>query len=128
MNSLTFLYVVYIVSIIILLIGILINVAYILPLQIKQAKVKNGLASLRRLMLAQGFLNLAVGTFLVIALTSRFFMHGEIIRYVAVILVLFISISFFTFTSIWVIMYRQQFTAKQVKLHEKIEEIENKKK
>lgn len=126
MDSLTFLYTVYLISILILIVGVLINIAYILPLQIKQARVKNGLAMLRRLMLAQGFLNLLVGTLLISALTSRFFVHGEEARYIGVTLVLLISLGFLTFTSIWVAMYRQQFTPKQVELHEKIDEIENK--
>lgn len=126
MNSLTFLYIIYIISIIILLIGVLINAIYILPLQIKQAKVKNGLAGLRIFMLAQGSLNLLVGIFLIIALASRFFTEGDTVRYATATIMFVISIAFFTFTLIWVFMYRQQFTPRQVKLHAKIEKEEKK--
>lgn len=120
MNSLTFLYIIYFLSIILLICGVLQNIVYLLPLQIKQARVRNGLASLRRLMLMQGFLNLIVGLVAIASLTSRFFISGDLARYVTVLLVLAFSLGFFTFTTIWVLMYKQQFTNTQKRLHDKI--------
>lgn len=72
-------------------------------------------------MLIQGFLNEVTGICLILALLSRFFVHGDLMRYVSVSTIFMIALVFFTFTCVWALMYRQQFTPKQVKLHEKIE-------
>ena len=103
-----------------LIVGILISALFIIPLQVKQAKVKNGLAMLRRLMLLQGILNLLVGVAAISAITSAYFTEIEATRYVSMIMVLIFSVSFLTFIVIWVIMYRQQFSTDQKRLHEKV--------
>lgn len=120
MNLPEILRIIYILSIVILLVGAIINLIYIIPLQIKQAKVKDGLAMLRSLMLMQGVLNSAVGMVSVTVLTLPLIFYGKDISAITVALVFIFALGFFTFTAIWVIMYRQQFTPKQKRLHAKI--------
>lgn len=51
----------YLISVLALIIGCFIVLKFVVPLQIKQAGVKNGLKHLRRLLLIQGFTHLITG-------------------------------------------------------------------
>lgn len=119
-DSLQFLFIVYIVCIFIHCASFLTTLFFIIPLQIKKAHVKNGLSSLRHKLLAKGILSLMISAITIFVLTSRFFISGELIRYLNTTLI-------FLFTSFWFIkqiiewsIYHTQFTEDQIRLHHKI--------
>lgn len=121
-----FLYTIYFLSIIIIVIGLIINTVYLMPLFVKLARVKNGLAKLRKLMLVQAVLNELLGISALLTLTLRFFIDGEFARYSITLFVLLFSLFFLALIGVWAIMFKQQFTPRQIELHEKIDKQEKK--
>jgi len=99
---------------------------FVVPLQIEKVGVKNGLAVLRKKQLAKGVLSLFMSAITITILSARFFISGELARY-------FIAALVFLFCLFWLIkqliessIYHTQFTADQVKLHDKIERAKRK--
>lgn len=127
-DSLLFLYIVYIYAIFFFIISIIVSVSMVLPLVWKQAKVKNGLRKLRYQMLARQMLGVALSITFVFALTSRFFISGDLNRYIIVCMVLLSSLIILCKTLIDFVAYRQQFTAENISFHAKVEEQELKEK
>lgn len=124
MDSLLFLYIFYFISIFLYVLTVIVTTAFVIPLQVKQAFVRNGLAILRRQLLFKGVLSLIVALVSILALTSRYFIDGELNRYVIVILILIHSTSTFGKSVIDLIVYHQQYSPENKLRHEKIEKME----
>lgn len=125
-NSLVFLYAVYIVSIIILVVAGIIAAAFVIPLQLKEARVKNGLARLRKQMLAKGIFTEIVIIFSLFSLTGRFIIHDTTtLRYTITLVILFFALFILFGVVLDYLIYNQNYTEKNKKLHEKIEQMEN---
>lgn len=112
MNSLTFLYTFYFISIFICILAFIITLAFVLPLQIKEAMVKNGLSKLRKLMLMSGIVMIIMEIAAILSLTLRFFVSGDLARYSTVILIFIFSLGMLAFAIIKRTIYKQQFVEK----------------
>lgn len=129
MTSLSVLYVVYFFSIGIFIVAGLLTLAMVIPLQVAESRVKNGLHKLRQQLLAKGVLSEIAVIVSVFALTSRFFITvPDTNRYVITILVLTLALCTLGNSHIDSRIYRQQYTLENKKLHEKIEKLEKSKK
>lgn len=127
-SSLTFLYIVYIISIISLTIAGVITAMFVIPLQYQQSKVKNGLASLRRQMLLKGVLALIVIILAIFCLSGRFIISDTtILRYTITSMILVFSLGILGKAIIDFQIYHQQYSDKSKQLHQKIDEAEKKK-
>lgn len=124
-DSLLFLYIVYIGSIIIHILALIVHATYVIPLQIREARVQNGLKTLRILMLASGLTMVLISLITIFVLSMRFFVPaGDLSRYLAVSLILLHSIGFLVFALIKRKMYQQQYSIKQKELHSKMATLE----
>ncbi len=126
MDSLQVLYAVYFLAIFIHVVALVNTALYVIPLQVKEARVKNGLAKLRILMLFSGVITILLSALSIIVLSLRFFIDGEVARYTIVSLVLLHSLGFLASSLITRKMYRQQYSEKQKLFHEKIDALERK--
>lgn len=124
--SLQVLYVIYTLSILIYAITIIVSTAFVIPLQKKEAQVRNGLAPLRRMLLKKGFLALIVAATSIIALTTRFFSSGDVARYVTIITVFANSIGNLSMMVIDSVIYRQNYSEESIERHRIMEEMESK--
>lgn len=104
------LYIVYFISIGIQVVALLVALAFVIPLQIKEARIIDGLTRLRKLMLASGITIITLSTVSVIVLSARFFIPVAYIRYITVFLVLAHSIGFL----ILALILRSIYTSKYV--------------
>lgn len=121
----TFLYVVFSLSIFVLIVAAVVAGAFVIPLQMKEAGVKNGLNKLRKQLLLKGFLDFGMIIIAVSTLLMRYVIHDqEVLRYLTVTLVFFFSISFLGHVLIDFLTYRQNYTPENKKIHAQIEEIE----
>lgn len=123
-DSLQFLYDVYLVSIAIHIVSIVLGLWDDVPLLIKESRVQNGLRLLRQLTLVSGMVNLVADLASVVVLSLRFFIDGDLARYMIVSLLLIHALCFLGQRVIKSIMIRQQFTEKQKEFHEKIAKLE----
>lgn len=123
-NSLTFLYVVYFISVAIHAFTLFFALAFVIPLQVREARVRNGLVKLRKLMLTGGIIIISLSMISILALTSRYYLDGVIVRYVTVALILLHSLGFLSFTLIQRAIYKSQYSERQKDLHEKIAKLE----
>lgn len=100
MNSQTFLYVVYLLSIGIHVIALIISLVFVLPLQIKESKVKDGIATLRKQLLLMGINIIFLSVVTIIVLSYRLFvtLPQELMRYLVTSLVLLHSLGFLMFS------------------------------
>lgn len=85
---------VYLVAIIIHVVSIFICGYFTLPLQIKEAFVRNGLARLRKELLMFGATIIALGIITVITLGIRFISTAYWVRYIALALIVCHSLGF----------------------------------
>lgn len=123
-NSLQFLYSIYMLCIVISIITLITTLFFVVPLQFKRAGVKNGLQSLRKKLLTKGILSVFMSIATVIILVSRFFASGDIIRYTNTILILLFVVFWFIREVIESSIYHTQFTEDQIDLHRKIHNAE----
>ena len=129
MESLNFLYTVFFISIILHIAAGIITAAFVIPLQLQQVGVKNGLAKLRKQMVVKGFLSLVVIMSSILALTLRYVIHDiDILRYIIVTLILIHSLGALGKSYIDYEIYHQQYTEENKEIHEKIEREELKRK
>lgn len=127
--GLTFLYIVYFFSIILHVISVVIVAFFIIPLQIKEALVQDGLSRLRKLLLLFGIDIVGVGIASILSLGIRFFINDMVIlRYAVVFLVLVHAIGFLGFSLIGYSMYTSQYTPEIKEAHKIAHKIEKKKK
>lgn len=128
LNSLEFLYAIYIFTIGLHLFAGVIVAAFVIPLQTKQAGVKNGLIKLRQQMLIKGLLAFVVITASVIVLSARFFVDdSEALRYAIVTLVLIHGLGVLGKSIIDYQIYHTQYSADSVEKHAQIAKREAKK-
>jgi D-alanyl-lipoteichoic acid acyltransferase DltB (MBOAT superfamily) len=127
MNTLTanLLYAVYISSIVIHIIALYVTVAYVIPLQIKEAKVKNGLKRLRVQMLASGITLIILSLVSIITLSIPLIINTNITKYATIFLVLIHSIGFLTFSLIKRAMYHSQYSDSSKADHVEIAKLED---
>lgn len=112
MSSLTFLYTFYFISIGICVLGLINTLAYVFPLQIREAKVVDGLEKLRILMLIYGTINIIINTTIILSLSLRFFITGDFARYSIVLLIFIISLGILFSSLIMRKIYTQNFVEK----------------
>lgn len=115
-----------ILSIIIRIITSIILLWLVIPLQIKQAQVKNGLKTLRKALLLSGLLLFLIDTVGLIIIVIRPIANSATIKLVIDIASIINSIGLFSLGILWFLIYKQQFTDKNIKLHEKVEKREKK--
>jgi len=125
MTSLNILYVVYLISIIIYIITVFLDVAFVLPLQAKEARIKNGLTLLRKQLLLRGIVGILVALASISALASRYFpANTEVIRYIALFFVLVSALGSLVKAIIDYMIYHQQYSDESIKRHQKIAKLE----
>lgn len=124
-NSIRFLYSGYIISIISLSIAGLITAMFVIPLQYRQSKVKNGLAALRRQMLLKGILALTVIVLAIFCLSGRFFINDPaILRYSITGMIIVFSLGILGKAIIDFQIYHQQYSDENKHRHEEIDKVE----
>lgn len=117
----------YAISIIVIFIAGAIVASTVIPLQWKEAEVKNGLRTLRKQMLAKGLLTLTIVTAALIALTIRYFITDlDLARIIISGLVICFALSLLGKALIDYKIYHQSYTPENKKLHEKFEVLEEK--
>lgn len=126
-NSFLFLYIIFALSIIILVIAGIVVAAFVIPLQYKESKVKNGLATLRKHMLIKGLLAETVILLAIFCLIARFIIpNADILRYLITGMILVFSLGLLGKALIDFKIYHQQYTPESKKLHERIAQMEHK--
>lgn len=123
-DSLTFLYIGYFVAIFLYIATFVLETSTVLPLQFRQAGVKNGLKKLRDQLLAKGMMTDLVAITSIIALTSRYFIDGELNRIVIVIVILTNAFGTFYKSYLDNRIYNQEYTEDNILRHEKIDKFE----
>lgn len=123
-DSLQFLYIVYFVSIVVLVISVIITSFFVIPLQYKESKVRNGLLPLRMNLLKYGSTILFLSVLTIITLSLRFIVSGDLARYMIVILILFYSIGFLYLSIIGARIWRTNYSAENKELHRRIDLLE----
>lgn len=124
-NSLSFLYIAFFIAIVLHVAAGVIITAFVIPLQVKQVGVKNGLRSLREQMLMKGFLSLTVIVASILALTLRYIIPDpEILRYVIVTLILVHAIGMLGKAIIDLKIYHGQYSQESKDLHARIDVLE----
>lgn len=102
---------------------------FVIPLQVKEARVKNGLALLRKQLLAFGFLVATLAIVGATVLTLRYFVPDQETRMtITVMLVLAHSLGFLGMAVIGYKMYHQQYTDESKLLHAKLDKLEKRRK
>lgn len=120
----TILYTIFILSIITHVAAGIITAAFVIPLQVKQAGVKNGLRLLRKQMLAKGFLALFITVISIVVLTLRYIYDGDFLPYAITGLVLLHALGVLGKSVIDYEIYHHQYSPESKRMHEKIEAIE----
>lgn len=119
------LYFFYMLSIALHFLSVVIAFIFCLPLQIREARVQDGLKMLRYQLLAFGIIIIALGIVSIAVLGIRFFLEGDAARYVTIVLVMAHAIGFLGFAVIGSLMYRQQYSEESKSLHKEIAKIKN---
>lgn len=120
----SFVYLMYVLSILFYIASFITATFFLVPLQFKQALVKNGLSILRRQMLRKGMLSIFVSLAGVIVLTSRFYVGNEIAQIIIPLFVLVNSFCFFLIVLIGSRIYHYHYTDKNIRLHERLDKLE----
>lgn len=98
-----------------------------IPLQIKEAKVSNGLKILRIQMLASGLTAIFLNIISIVVLSFPLLFNGDLSRYITVTLVLSHALGFLSFALIKRSMYSAHYSEESKELHAEIEKLEDKK-
>lgn len=102
---------------------------FVIPLQIREAGVKNGLRKLRVQLLIYGFTIEGLSIVTIIILSSRYFktlVDAQVLRLLILLLVLLHAIAFFGLAIVGWLIYHQQYSDENKEVHEKIEKITRK--
>lgn len=113
-----------IINTILRLITAFIFLRYIIPLQIKEANVKNGLLILRRELLISGVMLLLINSLGLCIILLRYFVGDTIARIVSEVVTLFNSLGLFAVGLIKYQIYHQEYTPENKKKHDRIYELE----
>lgn len=120
-----FLYGVFFLSIIILILAGIVAAAFVIPLQVKEVRVRNGLAKLRKQLLFKGALAFGTIAIAIVVLSLRYVINDLVtLRYITVSLVLLYAFVILAQTYIDYVIYRQNYTPENKRIHEKVEAIE----
>lgn len=126
-NSLTFLYIGYFLSILLFISAGLISAFFVYPLQRKEATVKNGLEILRQQLLEKGRLAIIISLFCVLTLTLRYFItNTDILRVLIVVFVLVVAYSHFRKSWLDFKIYRSHYTPENIAFHNRVHQLEEK--
>ena len=124
-NSLTFLYIVFFFSIILLISSLVLTLMFIFPLQIKQANVKNGLLKLRKQLLTWGVFTIIITIVSIFSLTMRYLIKDvDILRYMITTMIFLFSLGMFVQSLIFYRIYHQEYTSENKKHHAIIDRLE----
>lgn len=124
LDSLTYLYIVFGLSVAILIIALAIHVFGVVRLQFREAQVKDSLQSLRYSMRTWGITMSIVMLSGIISLTARFFISGEAARWMITTMVLIFCIGMLSSSLLWFRMLREKFSDENKELHDKIAVLE----
>lgn len=120
MDTKTFLYIIYFTSVFILVITAVIYSLFIIPLLWRLSKVKNGLAILRKQLLAKGVLAGIAIFFAIFALTARYIISDvETLRVIITFTVLVFSLTFLGKAIIDLKIFRHSFSTKGIEENKK---------
>lgn len=97
----------------------------VIPLQIKEALVKNGLITLRRQMLIGG-VTIFISNFAVFVTLSELVIKGTVVPARTEFFQLLNAVAFFILTITYYFIYHQQFSTKQKHIHKLASDIEEK--
>lgn len=123
--SLIFLYILFGAAILMHIVAGILTSAFVLPLQYKEAQVKNGLGALRIQLLKRGVLGLTVIVVSIISLTLRFVVHDiEVLRYVISFMIFLHGFGTLGKSIIDLKIYHQNYSPEQKRNHEILEQIE----
>lgn len=112
------------INVLLRLITCFIFLLYIIPLQIKEAGVKNGLMTLRRELLVTGILLFFINTLGLTIILVRSFFGDNAARLITEIVTVFNSVGLFTVALIKYQIYHQQYTPENKEKHARIYELE----
>lgn len=99
--------------------------AFVIPLQVEQAGVKNGLVKLRKQMLFKGFLSLVVIATVITILVLRLLIpSNDILGYLIGALIVVNSIGILGKSYIDYQIYHQQYSQQSKDMHERIDVLE----
>lgn len=113
-----------VISIFIRIITAIVFLAFIIPLQIKEATVKNGLKKLRIELLATGITIFFVNTVGLILVILKFFVEPSIVQAITDILTVFNTFGFLGVAILQYNIYHHRYTPEQKELHEKFSRME----
>jgi len=99
----------------------------VIPLQVKEALVKNGLISLRRQMLIGG-VTILISNLIVVITLADLVLHKSYVSPSSEFLQVFNALAFLILSVTYVKIYRQQFSRKQKHIHKLANDIEKKEK
>lgn len=123
--SLIILYIVFFISIILYIVAAILISAFVIPLQVEQAGVKNGLIWLRKTMLRKEFLSLVVIVASIVALTLRFFVKDPVILRYIITSVIFIHSAGTLGKAVYDrAIYKHQYSELNKEMHKRIEKME----
>lgn len=114
---------IYLSAIIIHIISVFICGYFTLPLQIKEAFVRNGLARLRKELLMFGATIILLGIITVITLGIRFISTAYWVRYIALALIVCHSLGFLFMAILGARMYHSEYTDENKRIHEQIDQV-----
>lgn len=120
MINIYFLYTIYIFAIVLHLSSAAIVAFFIIPLQVKEARVRNGLAKLRIQLLIFGVTVFSLGLLGAIILSTRFFISGSVAIYLTLFMIVLHGLGFLSLSVVGHRMYTQQYTDESKRLHEEI--------
>ena len=115
-------------AVILRLIAIWITLRYVIPLQWKEAGVRNGLIALRRQLLTIGLVATFLNVLSIIFVLVRLFLDREMYMLLSAVLSVINGAGFLLMAVILYKVYHQQYSSEQKKHHEAIEKLENRKK
>lgn len=113
-----------IVNVVLRVITALIFAWFIIPLQIKQVNVKNGLRLLRIELLVSGIILFLINTIGLAIIVVRPLVDPVQLRQFTDFIALFNSVGFLVIAAIKFQIYRSQYTPENILLHEHMERIE----
>lgn len=119
------LYTIYFFAVFLHVVAGILTMAFVIPLQFQQSKVKNGLVLLRRQMLIKGLLSLIVIIVSVFALMGRWLpFNGDTIRYAVLLFISTHAVGILGKSYIDYRIYHQQYSEHSKQMHQKIHTLE----
>lgn len=111
-------------NIVVRIVTAIIFLKFIIPLQFKEAQVKNGLLRLRYELLASGIIMFLVNTVGLSIIIFQYFFPENIVNQFANLVTIFNTLGFLMIALIKYKIYHTKYTPAQKKLHEKFNRME----